>query len=89
MMSNKLKTRFFGGNYEGIEYDTPQEIATFLVQRPGMVDVYQEKMIELAEGMAGWGDLVGMREQFNFLVDVLELLHDVEFQKAHVKAGPE
>jgi len=81
-MSNGLKSRFFGGQYEGIEYDAPQEIAAFLIQRPGLLSIYQEKMIEIAEGMGGWGDLVGMRKEFNFLVDVLELLNDIEFQKA-------
>ena len=73
-MNKDTTSRFFGGGGEGIGYDTPDQIAQWLLQRPHLIDKYVEKQLSLAIGMWGWGDLIGIRSEFNFLVDVLELL---------------
>lgn len=54
-----------------IAYNTIEEIATFLLAHTEIgIYEYSESMIKLANVHAAWGDYKGMRETFNFLVDV-------------------
>jgi hypothetical protein len=62
-------TRFYSTGDEGITYNTVEEIADFIYDRPHKIEEYSESMICLANVHAAWGDFRGMREVLNFMVD--------------------
>lgn len=71
-MSDK---RFFRTGDNAITYSTNEEIANWLFKHEEIVtQAWIEEMEKLARGQASWGMMVGMREQYNHIVDVLSLL---------------
>lgn len=66
-----MTTRYFRAGEIGLAYETVDGIAAFLRANPQHIEVYQASMVDLARAHQAWGDYQGMREEFNFLVDVL------------------
>lgn len=63
--------RFFRSFDDVILYNTVEEISQWLSKRPGLIPDYQSGMLRLADQHAYWNDYRGMRENCDFLVDVL------------------
>jgi hypothetical protein len=74
--------RFYNGGpgVGSITYTTPEEIAAWLYEHDN-VEGYIQSTYDLATGLADLGDLKGMRENLNFLVDMLSALAKLTGEK--------
>lgn len=61
-------------NKPGIQYDTPQDMADYLLDYPGEIENYMDSTWRLAVGMMAWGDYRTPREILNMMLDVLLLV---------------
>lgn len=65
----------------GIAYDTPDEMAAWLLEHPQEAGAYMESQYDLAAMMGNEGDFRAMRECLNFLVDVFVALAKLKGEK--------
>jgi hypothetical protein len=77
-----MNERFYNGGpcVGSITYTTAEEIAAWLYEHD-VVEAYMQSTYDLATMLADLGDLKGMRENLNFLVDVLSALAKLAGQK--------
>jgi hypothetical protein len=78
--SRAIPKYFYHNGDDGIAYNTVDEIAQWLLDRPDAIDGFQQSMLDLAVGCSHWGAFRTMRDILNRLVDVririAELRHE-------------
>jgi len=65
------RKHFYNTPDGGIQYDTADEMAAWLLAHPMEIDEYSLSMWRLAQSVASWGDYATMRSTLNLLVDVM------------------
>lgn len=79
--SQHYRNSFTARSGLGISYDTPDEMAAWLLEHPQEAPAYRQSAYDLANMFGDAGDYRGMRELLNFMVDVFIALAKLRGEK--------